>query len=72
MTQVVPDALLEMSRSVMWNRFAQVIPKRVYTLSFGCSFPANFESVNVLRNKLVEAAKMVVLCVQHRPQSSLL
>ena len=56
-TQVVPDALLEMSRSVMWNRFAQVIPKRVYTLSFGRSFPANFESVNVLRNKLVEARK---------------
>ena len=54
-TQVVPDALLEMSRSVMWNRFAQVITKRVYTLSFGRGFPAKFETVNALYEKLIEA-----------------
>jgi hypothetical protein len=54
-TQVVPDALLEMSRSVMWNRFAQVIPKRIYTLSFGRGFPARYETVNTLFKKLKEA-----------------
>lgn len=33
-TQVVPTALLSMSREVMWSRFAQVIVKTVHTLNF--------------------------------------
>ena len=38
-TQVVPNALLTMSRNVMWGRFCNVVVKPVFTLTFDRSWP---------------------------------
>ena len=39
-TQVVPNALLTMSRNVMWGRFCNVVVKPVFTLTFDRSWPS--------------------------------
>jgi hypothetical protein len=51
-TQVVPDALLEQSRDVMWSCFSQVITKRILTLSFFRSSCASRTEVDLLLEKL--------------------
>lgn len=33
-TQVVPAALLQMSREMMWRRFGAVVSKRIFTFTF--------------------------------------
>ncbi len=53
--QVVPSALLAMSRNVMWGRFTQVLTKRVYTLVFTRSQAADEEQFAALFEKLDRA-----------------
>jgi hypothetical protein len=53
--QVVPGKLLEMSRDVMRQLFSVVIPKRVYTLSFGRRGGRNLKTIQALRDKLLGA-----------------
>jgi hypothetical protein len=51
--QVVPPALLEFSRSIMRSTFSSIMYKRVYTLSFDRSSPAN----PAIYSKLFSASK---------------
>jgi len=56
--QVMPSALLEMSRNVLRKCFTcPLLPKRVYTLSFDRSVEDSAELVDTLRFKLTAAAK---------------
>jgi len=58
-TQVVPHALLEMSRSVMREKFAAVVRKPVFTFSFGRGTKVNRD----LYMKLVKARESkAVIC----------
>lgn len=54
-TQVVPNALLTMSRNVMWGRFCNVIVKPVFTLTFDRSWPSLASVYERLYEKMVLA-----------------
>eukprot|EP00949_MAST-11_sp_MAST-11-sp1_P002253 g2253.t1 len=54
-TQVVPNALLTMSRNVMWKSFCQLIVKPVYTLTFNRSWPAVPEVYRSMKSKMMLA-----------------
>jgi hypothetical protein len=56
-TQVVPNALLDMSRNVMWKQYCQVIVKPVYTLTFDRSWPANPITYERMHIKMLQARK---------------
>jgi len=62
-TQVVPDALLTMSRNVMWSRFTQIMSKRVFTLRFTRSDPSDAEAFDEMREKLERARKTAAVVV---------
>ena len=54
-TQVVPNALLTMSRNVMWKQYCQVIVKPVYTLTFDRSWPNMPTKYTEMYAKMVQA-----------------
>lgn len=56
-TQVVPNALLAMSRNVMWGRFTQILTKRVYTLVFTRSQAATEKEFLSLFEKMDRARR---------------
>ncbi|KNC48811.1 uncharacterized protein AMSG_00592 [Thecamonas trahens ATCC 50062] len=61
--QVVPTALLEMSRNVMRSRFTAIVPKRVYTFTYDRSEPDSAVSVGELWKKLDAARRRrAVVC----------
>jgi hypothetical protein len=63
--QVVPDALLEMSRSVMSKAFATCLPKRVYTMTFSRPKPGanTTRALTNLLNKLQRAQRQMAIVV---------
>ena len=78
MTQVMPSALLDMSRNVLRRCFTcPLLPKRVYTLGFDRSVDDSAELVEarllVVRAIAGEdpAAMMVVMAEANRPERSL-
>ena len=56
-TQVVPNALLTMSRNVMWKQYCQVIVKPVYTLTFDRSWPNLPVKYNKMYKKMLQARR---------------
>jgi len=57
-TQVMPSALLDMSRNVLRRCFTcPLLPKRVYTLSFDRSVDDSADLVDALRHKLEAATR---------------
>ena len=56
-TQVVPNALLDMSRNVMWKQYCQVIVKPVYTLTFSRSWPTLPKTYEKMYQKMIQARK---------------
>ena len=54
-TQVVPTALLDMSRNVMWKQYCQVIVKPVYTLTFSRSWPTEPDVYEKMHTKMLQA-----------------
>ena len=62
-TQVVPDALLTMSRNVMWSRFTQIMSKRVFTLRFTRSDPSDKVAFDEMREKLERARSSAAVVV---------
>jgi hypothetical protein len=63
-TSVCPNALLDHSRGVMHETFANIIEKRVYTFAFNRSAKADMDAfVGALHRKLERAAKQrAVVC----------
>ncbi|KNC47257.1 uncharacterized protein AMSG_03687 [Thecamonas trahens ATCC 50062] len=64
-TQVVPGALLDMSRNVLRTAFSNVMPKRIYTLAFDRSSPSSnsIDAVRALAAKLRRARAQRALVV---------
>jgi hypothetical protein len=54
-TQVVPNALLTMSRNVMWGRFCNVVVKPVFTLTFDRGWPTKASVYQHMYEKMVLA-----------------
>ena len=62
-TQVMPTALLEQSRSVLRTRFGAIVPKRIFTLGFDRSFEEGAAPVHRLLAKLDSARRhRAVVC----------
>ncbi|EKU21651.1 nxn protein, partial [Nannochloropsis gaditana CCMP526] len=72
-TQVMPTALLEQTRSIMRSRFGQIITKRVYTLEFERSVDDDVELVAEIFGKLDAARRRrSVVCTSPEAIKSLL
>jgi hypothetical protein len=72
-TQVMPTALLEQTRSILRNRFSAIIMKRVYTLEFDRSVEDDVELVGEIFAKLDGARRRrSVICASPEAIKSLL
>jgi hypothetical protein len=66
-TQVMPSALLEMSRNTLRSRFTSILAKRVYTLSFDRSQVSS----SCLAFRLRSASQLTVRLAPPRTSASL-
>lgn len=72
-TQVMPTALLDQTRSIMRNRFSSIITKRVYTLQFERSCEDDIEFVGEIFAKLDGARRSrSVICASPEAIKSLM
>mgnify|MGYP002008499982 CR=1 FL=1 len=74
-TQVIPSALLEMTRGVMRETFSRVLSKRIYTLKFDrqCDAAENPGPAFMLFEKLkLAAVQRVVVCTTPESVKSLM